>query len=168
MKNVLSTISGVMLLVLICVSCSDDEYDFDVNPDSSCRDTQLEMLIDGEDFNWITNSYGWEESPANTGEVSIFIRGYVENDQGVTKNFTLRLPYEETGEDVVSSIEYSQNEDATEFDGTSTEMNIESNVITNSSDCFFATFSSTVTDGTEDIVITNGSLSFNYSEPIPF
>lgn len=160
----------ILSLILICltfVNCSDDEYNFQVNQ-NSCRDTEVQMLIDGENYDWTTNTYGWEESPSDSDNITLFIRGIAENEEGLVRNITMRLPYKETGSDVIAHIEYSQTGNGEAFEGDSSEMNLESNVITNTANCFFTTFSTTVTDGNQEIIITNGSLSFDYPEPIPF
>lgn len=75
------------------------------------------------------------------------------------------LPYRTTGENTITEFYYNQNIDNTEFSGDFTDGSLKSNVLTNNRYCFYATFSGSLSDGIQELVIRDGELSFEYEIP---
>ncbi|MBY8962870.1 hypothetical protein KJK34_08925 [Flavobacterium sp. D11R37] len=80
---------------------------------------------------------------------------------------TLRLEmiYKETGNNVIDLLKLGN------FDEAHTGMyelvndDFESNVLVNRSECFYATFSGKINANGEELIITEGVISYEYDEP---
>jgi hypothetical protein len=77
----------------------------------------------------------------------------------------LHLPYKATGQNIIEQFIYSQYKDNTLFRGDFLEGELQSNVITNTKNCFRMTFSGKLSDANQEVVITEGKISYTYEEP---
>ena len=91
-------------------------------------------------------------------------------DRGIAEPYSEQgiaviLPYKKTGENIIEQFIYHQYRDGVLFDGDFLNGEFQSNVITNTNKCFYATFSGKLSNGTQEIIITDGKLSFTYNQP---
>ena len=152
-------LSLVLLFVLIIssLSCTKDE-----NP-PSCQPTNVTMKINGETFTY--QAIGRGISLKSWGyELQLnFYRGT--NQPFTESGISLKLPFQATGKNIIQQFEYSQSVEQVYFIGDFTTGALESNVVMNTNNCFYATFSGNLNDGNQEIVITEGVISVEYEEP---
>ncbi len=156
MKNLLSIKVVFIFLVLFLYSCSKDDEP------TVCLPTAVNLTINGEKQSFQAIGRGIDlrqngyELHLNLGRYSL--EPYRE------QTIYIQLPYKKTGKNSIEVFQYHQYINQISFSGDFLNGDFESNVITNTSTCFYATFSGTLSDGNQQIVITEGSLSYKYEE----
>jgi hypothetical protein len=158
-RNLLFIFTWLILLN----SCSSD--DDNSNP---CPQSQIiSMKINGELKQFEVNGWGIDLNNDGSGHIlSLWLFTGVFQPQQDSYAITLKLPYKNTGTNIIEEFSYFRVQN-----GTSAESNfviegeLESNVVVNSNSCFSTTFSgSTIVNGNE-IVITDGIVEYVYDEP---
>lgn len=80
------------------------------------------------------------------------------------QSISIKLPYKRLGKNIIQSFVYNQYVDNVPFIGDFLLGDFESQVFSNNSKCFYATFSGKFSDGNQEIEITNGVLKYTYEE----
>lgn len=158
--KIILLIKGLLILLMInFMSCSNDD---DVNQ-QICLETNVTIRVDGEvqTFQAIGRGIDLRE---NGYELSINLDRR-SNDPFREQGIAIILPYKMTGENIFEQFIYHQYIDSTPFDGDFLNGEFQSNVITNTNKCFYATFSGKLSDGNQEIIITEGKLSYEYENP---
>ena len=75
------------------------------------------------------------------------------------------MPYKKTGHNVIDELLFIQYKDGNYIEGDLVNNDFHSDVMINRSTCFYATFSGKIDNDEEQIVITDGKLSWEYDEP---
>jgi hypothetical protein len=154
MKKLLNTTALLILTILGLVSCSNDD-------EQVCMVTNITMTINGETQSF--QAYGRGISLRQNGyelELNLSRRVGTFSEQDVL----LVLPYKKTGNNVIEHFFYSHNINNTTFEGDFMDGEFQSKVLTNTSNCFYATFSGKLNDNNQEIIITDGILSYEYEE----
>lgn len=158
-KPIMKFIFAFVSITLI--ACSHDNNQEVV---SQCTPTNVSMVVNGELQTF--QAYGRGIDIAENGyilSINIDRRNFGStNEQGVY----LQLPYKRTGKNLIEHFIYHQYVDNVVLDGDFvTDGNFTSEILVNRETCFLATFSGTLTDGNQEVEITNGVLSYTYETP---
>ena len=156
MKYTLPTLIMLCIIAITTSSCSNDD---DHQP---CYATDVTMTINGELQSFQAKGRGIDIREDGYELHLNFYRG--SNNPFSQQNLTVKLPYKARGENIFEAFLYSQYIDNTPFEGDFLDGELQSQVITNTSNCFYATFSGVLTDGNQEIVITNGELKYEYED----
>ncbi len=146
----------LFIFLFALTSCSQDD-------EPACMETNITMEINGELQSFQASGRGIDIRP-NGYELQINLsRRIVEplKQQG----FYITLPYKKTGENIVERFHYLQYTSDDRFEGDFLQGELQSNILTNTRKCFYATFSGKLNDGDQEIIITNGVLSYTYETP---
>jgi len=144
----------VVFLFAIIASCSDDD-----DKNQSCRETNVTMKVNGELQTFQALGYG------QNGYVLHLNIDRRSDSPFAEQGVAIILPYKKTGRNIIQNFIYHQSKDGVSFDGDFINGELESNVITNTKNCFYATFSGKLSDGNQEIIITEGSMSYQYETP---
>lgn len=158
MKKFILKFSKLFFLVSILTifSCSKDD------DGQACMQTNTTLTVNGEVQSFQAIGRGISLRP-NGYELSLnFYRNAT--DSSGDQNIALILPYKKTGKNSVEHFYYSQYLDQSYFQGDFTEGDFQINVLKNTSECFYATFSGKLTDGENQITIEQGTISYTYEE----
>ncbi len=147
----------IILLSIVFTACSDD----DKGP--VCLETNITMKINGESQSFEASGYGIILT--QNGYILDIHSGRYSNTPYSEQSFSILLPYKKTGVNVIEQFIYHQYMDNISFDGDFMNGEFESNVITNNKSCFYATFSGKLNDGNQEVIITEGKLSYKYENP---
>lgn len=154
------------LLILICIfllsSCSKEEEE--VLPCASSEN--ISMKINGEFMEFQIMGWGidWDR-PDGGHTLFLMIASGTFSPQQDSYYITLKLPYKQTGENIIEKFNYVRNENAPSVEGDFVHGNLQSKVTVNTRNCFRATFSgSAIIDGKE-IIITEGIFDHVYVDP---
>lgn len=156
MKYNLLTLTILCVIAFTTISCSNDD---DHQP---CYATDVTMTINGEVQSFQAYGRGIDIREDGYELQLYFYRG--SSNPFSEQNLTVKLPYKKRGKNIFEAFLYSQYIDNTPFEGDFLDGELQSQVITNTSNCFYATFSGTLSDGNQEIVITNGELKYEYEE----
>jgi hypothetical protein len=156
MKHLLLNLSTLFLIAITTSSCSNDD---DNQP---CYATDVTMTINGEFQSFQAYGRGIDIREGGYELQLNFYRG--SNNPFSEQNLTVKLPYKARGENIFEGFLYSQYTNDTPFEGDFLDGELQSQVITNTSTCFYATFSGTLSDGNQEIVITDGELKYEYED----
>lgn len=146
----------ILSLSIILTGCSDKQT-------GVCPEINVTMKVNGELQSFEVLGYGIDLTPNGHMLHLNLHRGSQDpfREQGIA----IFLPYKKTGTNVIEQFIYHQYIDDMAFDGDFTDGEFESRVITNTNTCFYATFSGKLHDGTRQVVITEGTLSYTYVNP---
>ena len=158
MKKLSLKIVLFILILLSFISCSNDDSDQEV-----CLENKAVMKINGENQTFDVDGYGI--NARENGHVLILNLARRGNNPFREQFIIIRLPFKMTGENIIEQFAYSQNIDNTLFNGNYVNDEFESRVITNTDNCFYATFSGKISDGNQEITITDGLISHEYGTP---
>lgn len=153
--------SLMLCLAFLTFSCNNS--DDDNNSAQQCHATNVTMRVNGEvqsfqavgrGLNLTENGYVLDISMQRSSlnpyrEQSIFIQ----------------LPYRKTGHNAIDKFLYHQYIEGVAFDGDFLDGEFECDVASNTKNCFYATFSGKLNDGTQEIAITDGVVSYTYETP---
>lgn len=144
------------LLIVSLFSCSNDDNE------QVCLETNVTMNVNGESqsFQAIGRGIDLRENGYQL-HLNLDRRS---NDPFREQGIAIILPYKKKGKNIIEQFIYHQYINGISFDGDFLDGEFESNVITNTSKCFYATFSGVLNDGNQEVIITNGSLSYEYEE----
>lgn len=139
----------------LLVSCSKD----DATP--ACKPTNVTMKVNGELQSFQATGRGYD-----FGTLSIVLDRRSANsnpfwEQGVS----IELPYKKTGDNLIAHFYYHQYFNRVGFDGDFADGTFTSKVLVNTNTCFYAEFSGKLSDGNQEVIITEGKLSYTYEEP---
>lgn len=149
------------LLVILTFSCNkDDDNHEDI---LNCQPTNISMVVNGKPQTFQALGYG----------IDLMSEGYVlhlngdrrSNDPFREQGIAVILPYKKTGKNVIKEFIYHQYIDNVSFDGDFTDGEFQCDVIINRNSCFYATFSGKLNDGNQEVIITDGIISYQYNEP---
>lgn len=158
MKNPLF-IKGLLIILLITFNaCSSDDDNVPV-----CYDTNPVITINGQVQAFQAIGRGIDIRPIGY-ELSINLDRR-HNMPYREQSVSIKLPYKQTGENIIEAFNYSQYIDDISFSGDFLDGEFQSNVITNTNECIYATFSGVLSDGNQEITITNGILKYTYQNP---
>ncbi|KAF2515216.1 BTB/POZ domain-containing protein [Flavobacterium foetidum] len=148
------------ILVLVTVSCNrDDENQAE---DLNCKPTSISMVVNGTPQTFQALGYG----------IDLRSKGYElhlngdrrSNDPLREQGIAVILPYKKTGKNIIQQFHYHQYIDKVSFDGDFLKGEFTSDVIINRNSCFYATFSGKLSDGKQEIIITDGIISYQYDK----
>src|SRR6187402_1832657 len=145
-------------VLTIFLSCSHSK-----DENQTCLPTKITMVVNGVPQTWNAGGRGIDLTPIGY-KLSINLdRSIAEpySQQGVS----IILPYKVTGANVIKSFHYLQYDHDQSFEGDFVDGQFKSYVISNTQNCLLATFSGKLNDGDQEIVITNGSVSYLYETP---
>lgn len=122
------------------------------------------MIINGEMQTYYVNQYGITLN--KNGGYTLNIKMDKESDSYLwgKEGIDITLPYKKIGKNVITNFvyhKYSNNN----INGDFVSGEFQNTVITNKNTCFYATFSGKLTDGNQTVIITDGSISYQYSRP---
>lgn len=142
--------------------CSDDD------DSQTCPQSEIaSMEINDELKQFDVNGWGINIDNDGTGHtLSLQLMTGVFQPQQDTYAITIKLPYKQTGNNIIEEFNYVrvQNGTSSEIDFV-TQGELESNVIVNTNSCFSATFSGTVILNGNEIIIKDGIVEHIYDEP---
>ena len=149
-----------LFIVVITFSCDKDSENKD---DMNCQPTSVSMVVNGQPQTLQAIGYG----------IDLTSKGYVlhlnidkrSNDPLREQGVAIILPYKKTGKNVIEKFLYHQYINNVSFDGNFIDGEFECNVKINRKSCFFATFSGKLNDGKQEVIITDGIISYQYSDP---
>ncbi|RZJ50155.1 MAG: hypothetical protein EOO44_16935 [Flavobacterium sp.] len=149
------------ILVITVFSCNKDDDNHKDKLD--CKPTTISMVVNGKPQTFQALGYG----------IDLSSKGYVlhlngdqrSNDPLQERGIAVILPYKKTGKNIIDEFNYHQYINSVSFDGDFTDGIFECNVIINRNSCFYATFSGTLNDGKQEIIITDGIISYQYNDP---
>ena len=129
----------------------------------NCQPTNISMVVNGKPQTFQALGYG----------IDLRSEGYVLHLNGDRRSsdplreqgIAIILPYKKTGENVIEKFIYHQYIDNIAFDGDFTDEEFKCNVMINRNSCFFATFSGKLNNGNQEVIITDGIISYQYNEP---
>lgn len=157
-KNLPVIVLLLVLLTLVLTSCSNDD-----DSEQVCMETNVIMTVNGELQTFEALGRGIDlRQNGYLLQLNLYRRG---NDPFREQSIVIKLPYKKTGENILEQFLYRQYIDNTLFEGDFLNGEFESNVITNSRNCFYATFSGKLSDGNQEVIITDGTVSFKYEPP---
>ena len=142
---------------LILISCNEDD------PVQTCQPTSIIIKVNGEQIN---NSYIAQSLDLTADGYKLSL-GFGESTSGpnaIQQNISITLPYKKKGENVFERFIYQRYLDGVEFEADLVGGNFENEVLSNNRSCFSCTFSGSVMNGDEEIII-EGSVSVEYEEP---
>ena len=148
-----------VLLVFTTFSCNKDDGDAPLN----CKPTNISMVVNGKPQTFQAIGYG----------IDLWPQGYVlhlnadrrSNDPLREQGIAIVLPYKKTGKNVIDKFLYHQYIDNVSFYGDFTDGVFQCDVKINRNSCFYATFSGKLSDGNQEITITDGIISYQYEDP---
>jgi len=143
---------------VLYISCSVDENA------QNCLETSVTMVVNGEMQTFEANAYGVDlnGNQGYTLQINLY-RG--SNNPFREQGIVILLPYKKTGENVIKNFNYHQYINGVAFNGDFINGEFQSKVITNSNSCFYATFSGKLNDGNQEVIITDGKVSYQYETP---
>ena len=154
-----------LLLVFNCFlilnSCSDDDNI------QTCPQTEIASIeINDELKQFDINGWGIDLDNDGTGHtLSLWLHTGVFQPQQDTYDIIIKLPYKQTGNNIIEEFNYLRVQNGTSSEIDFVEGEFESEVITNTNSCFSATFSGRVTVDGNEIIITEGIIEHIYDEP---
>lgn len=158
MKKLLEKVLFVLIL-FSSISCSNDDSDQQV-----CLENTANLKINGE--NQAFNVEGYGINSRENGHVLMLNLARRTNNPYIEQFINIRLPFKMTGNNIIEQFAYRQKSiDSVLFNGNYVNDEFESRVITNTDNCFYATFSGKISDGIQEIIITDGIISQEYGTP---
>lgn len=147
--------------LLILNSCSED-HEADPCPKAEI----ISMKINGELKQFVVNGRGIDLDSDGSGHtLTLWLFSGVLQPQQDSYAITLKLPYEKTGTNIIEEFRYFRVHNGNSAKGYFSDGEFQSEILSNTSSCFSATFSGrTMVDGNE-IVITEGVIDHVYDEP---
>ncbi|AFL79598.1 hypothetical protein Aeqsu_0066 [Aequorivita sublithincola DSM 14238] len=147
-------------VIVLFSSCSEDDSKNDEI--AICQETVVTMIVNGETQTFY--AYGRGIGIRSDGyELIINVGRNVQNPLG-EQDIAIYLPYKATGKNIIEQFIYSQYKDNIIFRGDFLDGELQSNVLVNTKSCFRMTFSGKLSDGNQEIVITEGKISYMYDE----
>ncbi len=147
-----------IVLAFILISCDKEVKE----PD--CITTNVSMLINGELKTFQAQGRGIELT--NNGYIlSLNLDGGSNDPIYREQSFYIQLPYKKTGKNIIKSCNYHQYINSISLDGDLVNSDFQSEVIINQNTCFYATFSAKLKDGNQEVIITDGKISYTYENP---
>lgn len=148
------------LLVIVAFSCNKDDNKEDI---LNCQPTNISMVVNGQPQTFQALGYG----------IDLRSEGYVlhlngdrrSNDPLREQGIAVILPYKKTGKNVIEKFLYHQYINNVSFDGDFTDGEFQCDVKINRNSCFYATFSGKLSDGKQEVIITDGIISYQYNDP---
>lgn len=148
----------LFLLTLGLTSCSKDDDSQQV-----CMETSVTMTVNGE----------LQEFQALGRGIDLRQNGYLlqlnldrrSTDRSREQTMVIRLPYKKTGENIIEEFLYRQYINGISFSGDLINEDFQSHVTTNTRNCFYATFSGKISDGNQEVIFSDGIVSFKYEPP---
>lgn len=141
--------------------CSDDDSQI-------CPQTEIaSMEINKELKQFDIYGRGIDLDNDGTGHtLSLYLMTGVLQPQQDTYAITFKLPYKQTGKNIIEELHYFrvQNGTASEIDFVAQGV-LENNVLVNTNSCFSATFSGSVLLNGTEISIEDGIVEHSYDEP---
>jgi len=147
------------LLTLLLIACSKHEQD-DPN---ECRTTSVTMKVNGELLSFQANGRG-----AGMGVPLTVYAGRIIQSPYLEQSFSISVPYKVTGNNLILTFNYHHYINRQSFDGNFTNGEISSKVITNKNTCVYIEFWGEISDGSQELVITEGKFSYTYEDPFDF
>jgi len=138
-------------------SCSNND------DGTNCPETHVTMTINGESQSFEAMGRGIDLRQ-NRYELHLNLDRR-SNDPSREQGISIILPYKKTGANVIEQFIYHQYIDNVPFDGDFLDGEFQSNVMINTHECFYATFSGKLHDGNQEVTITKGELRYTYEEP---
>ena len=157
MKNFLSITLLCIFLSVNFYSCSDDDKEI------VCSQTNVTITINDEVKNFQAIGRGIDLR-ANGYELQINLYRS-ESDPFIEESISIKLPYKRTGENIIEQFQYNQYMNGVFFSGDFLNGEFQSNVISNTNKCFSATFSGVLSDDNQEVIITDGQITYQYDEP---
>lgn len=155
MKSNLSLRLLFLFFPILFLSCSDDD-----SP-RPCEVTEISMKVNGELQIFESIGRGIDLRPNGY----VLQLNFYRNSEDVEQNLVLRMPYKKTSHNVIDELLFTQFKDGDYIEGDLVNNDFHSKVLINRSTCFYATFSGQLDNDGEQIVITDGKLSWEYDEP---
>jgi hypothetical protein len=149
-----------LLFFSLCISLTTCKKD-DATP--ACQETDVTMTINGEKQTFQATGRGIDMMGSGY-RLSINLDRRDDNPFR-QQTAVIYLPYKKTGKNVIQHFIYSQYINNVPFDGDFTDGEFECDVITNTRFCIYATFSGKLNDGNQEVMITDGKLSYQYETP---
>jgi len=158
-KYLQALIIFVSLLILNC--CSDDD------DSQTCPQTEIaSMEINDELKQFDINGRGIDLDNDGTGHtLSLWLMTGVTQPQQDTYAITIKLPYKQTGQNIIEEFNYFRVQNGTSEIDFVAQGELESNVIVNTNSCFSATFSGSALLNGNEIIIEDGIVEHVYDEP---
>ncbi len=158
-RNLLFILTGLILLN----SCSSDDDNSNPCPQSEI----ISMKINGELKQFEVNGWGIDLDNDGSGHtLSLWLFTGVLQPQQDSYAITLKLPYKNTGTNIIEEFIYFRVQNGTSAESDFViEGELESNVVVNTNSCFSATFSGSAIVNGNEIVITDGIVEHIYDEP---
>ncbi|MFV0571059.1 MAG: hypothetical protein ACK5M1_01335 [Xanthomarina gelatinilytica] len=158
MKKILYNSTLLILILSTLYSCSNDD-----DNEQQCMETNVTMTVNGESQTFQAIGRGIDLRQ-NGYELHLNLDRR-NTDPFREQGIVIILPYKKTGENIIEQFIYHQYIDNTPFNGDFLDGEFQSNVITNTNKCFYATFSGILNNGNQEVIITEGKLSYEYEKP---
>ena len=129
----------------------------------ACQPLKVSMVVNGDLQTFEVLGYGIDlTSKGHVLHLNLDRREYTPLRE---QTVFMTLPYKKTGKNVIDEFFYRQYINKVTFQGSFLEGEFESNVVTNNKYCIYATFSGKLSDGNQEVIITDGVVSYSYDTP---
>lgn len=143
-----------LLLAFLLADCSKDTTDL-----NQCRATNASMKVNDELVTLVPNG-----KSAGSG---IPLTVWAQNPY-MEQSFSITVPYKVTGNNRILGFNYHQYINGQSFDGQYVNGEIQGKVITNKNTCVYIEFSGKISNGSQELLITEGKYSYTYEDPFDF
>lgn len=157
--NKVKTILLAACLILLLTACSKDKQD----EANQCRTTSITMKVNGELL-----SFQATGRSAGMGVPLTVYAGRIVQSPYLEQSFSISLPYKETGDSLILNFNYHHYINSQSFNGDYNNGEISSKVITNKNTCIYLEFWGKISDGNQELIITEGKFSYTYEDPFDF
>lgn len=148
-----------VIILFSLISCSNDD-----SVQQVCLENTADLKINGESQSFSVEGYGINSR--ENGHVLFLNLARRTNDPYIEQFINIRLPFKMTGNNIIEQFAYRQiSIDGVLFNGNYVNGEFESRVITNTDNCFYATFSGKISGGNQEIIITDCIISREYRTP---
>ena len=157
MRNI-TKFSAILSALVFALSCSGG------SSEPNCEGSGITMKINGETQTFDCNGYGIDWNGHGHTLTLWFTRYTAPNSY---QNIYIEMPYRKTGANKFEKLQFGQSGDIEYFEGNFLSGQFESKITSNRTTCVSGTFSGRLSDGSQEIVITEGVLGNQYDEPLP-
>lgn len=155
-----------LIISFLFISCANDEKS-QTNDESTqnCMEINISMFVNGEKQTYYVNQSGIVLNSNGGYTLKLKMDRQKNSDSWGKQGIEIILPYKKTGKNVITNFIYHHYSDNVNINGDFVSGEFQSTVTTNKNTCFYATFSGKLNTGNQQVIITEGSISYQYLVP---
>jgi hypothetical protein len=152
-----------LIITILFISCSNDEKSKKNDEDTqNCKEINISMVVNGEKQTYYVNQSGISLNSDGGYTLEIKMDRQENSDLRGKQGIDIILPYKKIGVNVIKNFIYHHYTDNFRIDGDFVTGEFQSVVVTNKNTCFYATFSGKLKNGNQEVIVTDGSISYQY------